>query len=270
MMDKVRMFGFPIEFDSASDKLVPGNENVTFEAYNRKFSKAMFGLLADKQYQKEDEAYYDFYRAIGNEDEKKEFENANLRYDSTVIMAGKAGDEYKKTAGHFHCEVPGKGMSYPEYYQVCKGTALFVMQKVADPATEGRMVVEDCILAVVKEGEAIVVPPDYGHCTVNIGDETMVFVNLVSVDSSNSYDSVKRSVGMCCYIKDNGTDGFTVEKNANYDFSCEPRIVTPNQSDALGIYNDAPVYNVFLANPERFQYLNAPENNMKDYFHVFK
>lgn len=158
-MNELKMFGFPVVFDCNEKKLVPNTEGISYEAYSRKYSKGMFGLLADSSYNTEDDPYYDFYKAIGRDDERELFAAHGLRYDSTVIMAGAAGDEFKKTAGHFHCEVPGKGMSYPEYYQVVKGTALFVMQKVEDEHTDGRMNVVDCILAEVKAGQAIVIPP---------------------------------------------------------------------------------------------------------------
>lgn len=268
-MQELKMFGFPVVFDATDDKLVPNAEGVSYEAYSRKYSKGMFGLLADASYATEDEPYYDFYKAIGRDEERAQFEARGLRYDSTVIMAGCAGDEFKKTAGHFHCEVPGKGMSYPEYYQVVKGTAVFVMQKVQDEQTRGRMNVTDCIIAEVKAGQAIVIPPNYGHCTVNVSDETMVFINLVAAASMNAYDGVKRSVGMCCYIKKNEDGSYRVEKNDHYDFSCEPKVVTPNDNDTLGIYQDKPVYTEYLRTPEKFDYLTSPENKMKDYFEVF-
>lgn len=264
-MQKLDMFGFPVVFNAQKNTLEPAADGISFEDYSRKLSKGMMGLLADKSYTKEDEVYYDFYKAIGRDEDRDTFKNVDLRYDSTVIMSGSAGDEFKKTAGHFHCEVPGKGMSYPEYYQVIKGTALFVMQKVQDCQTDGQMVVEDAILAEVHAGEAIVVPPEYGHCTVNIGDETLVFVNLVSCDSQNHYDAVKRHNGMCCYIKKDNS-GYRVEKNPAYKFEGSPKKVAPGQSAILGIEKNSPVYTEFLKNPSKFVYLNSPENNVSDYF----
>ncbi|HNW85620.1 MAG TPA: glucose-6-phosphate isomerase family protein [Candidatus Limiplasma sp.] len=269
-MQELSMFGFPIVFDPTDDRLTPAAADVSFEAYNRKYSKGMFGLLADPTYTDETEPYYDFYKAIGRDGERAAFKARALRYDSTVIMQGAAGGEFKKTAGHFHCEVPGKGMSYPEYYQVIKGTAVFVMQKVKDEHTEGRMLVEDCLIAEVKAGQAIVIPPNYGHCTVNVSDETMVFVNLVAESSQNDYAGVKRSVGMCCYILQAENGGYRIQKNPHYDFACEPKAVTPADSDALGIYQNKPVYSEYLRTPPKFDYLTSPENNMKDYFLVFR
>ena len=269
-MQELSMFGFPVVFDPSDNRLVANAADVSYEAYSRKLSKGMFGLLADAAYTAQDEPYYDFYKAIGRDGERAAFAGRALRYDSTVIMQGAAGNEYKKTAGHFHCEVPGKGMSYPEYYQVIKGTAVFVMQKVRDEHTEGRMLVEDCLIAEVKAGQAIVIPPNYGHCTVNVSDETMVFVNLVAENSQNDYAGVKRSVGMCCYILQAENGGYRAVKNPHYDFACEPKLVVPTDNDVLGIYDHHPVYSEYLRTPQKFDYLTSPEHNMKDYFQVFR
>lgn len=269
MMQDLKMFGMPILFDRTDDRLLAGAQGISWEAYSRKYSKGMFGLLADDAYRTEDAPYYDFYKAIVEDCNRTRFSDVNLRYDSTVIMAGDANGEFKKTAGHFHCEVPGKGMSYPELYQVIKGKALFVMQKVDDCHKSGKMVVQDAILAEVDAGEAIVIPPDYGHCTINISDETMVFINLVSCDSDNFYDSVKASAGMCCYAM-RGAAGYRIEKNPCYGFACEPRIVTPSDNDTLGLHRNIPTYRAFLDAPTKFHYLDAPENNLPDYFEVFK
>ena len=259
------MFGFPINFNLQDARLVPGADNVEFENYSRKYSKAMFGIIADGSYKKEDEPYYDFYKAIGRKSEKSKFSDVNLRYDSTVILNGDANGEYKKTAGHFHYEITGESISYPELYQVIKGKALFVMQKVADFRKDGRMLVKDAVIAEVNAGEAIVIPPDYGHCSINIGGEDMVFINLVSCDSHNYYDSVKKSNGMCCYAMKTPDGGYSIQKNARYDFDCNPRVVVPADSAALGIRKDVPIYTAFLENPGKFVYLNAPEKFEKDF-----
>jgi len=270
-MKELSMFGCPVGFEENDSKLIALDESVSYEDTSRKYSGAMFGLLADDTYKVEDDPYYDFYKAICHKDDSKKFSDRELRFDSTVILPGSAGDEYKKTAGHFHCKVPGSELSYPELYQVIKGTALFVMQKVDDEQkTDGKMVVEDCILAEVCAGETIVIPPCYGHCTVNISDESMVFINLVSVNSINAYDSVKNSHGMCSYILKTSGGGYRVEKNSHYEFRCEPKIVTTIGNERLGIKKDLPAYTAYLGNPRGFDYLKAPADYMDDFFAVLK
>jgi len=268
-MQKLTMFGMPVLFDEKTDKLSAGNPKISWEDYSRKYSDKMAGLLGDPDYHKTDDPYYDFYKAIVEDDVRQKFSLRNMRYDSTVIMKGFGGNEFKKTSGHFHCLVPGKKVSYPEYYQVVRGTALFVMQKV-DDENAARMKVNDLMLAEVKAGEAIVVPPGYGHCTVNISDETMVFINLISCGSQNNYGGVKSHVGMSVYIMRSDDGPYRIVKNSHYDFSCEPKIVTPIDSDSLGIHLNVPVYTEYLKDPSIFDYLSDPEEKIPDMMSVFK
>lgn len=258
MKDLSQYFGMPIMLDEETGKLVSSDPDVSWEASSRKFSDKMIGLIADPSYDKKDEMYYDFYKAIVRNSDKEVFTSRELRYDSTVIFAGTANGEFKKTAGHFHMPIPGKTCSYPELYSVINGTAVFVMQKVDNYETTDTMTVEDLVLAVVHPGETIVIPPNYGHCTVNISDETLVFINLVAEDSHNYYDGVKASVGMSAYVFKDG-DSFTVRKNPNYKFNCEPRITAPTDCPELGIVAGKTAYDAYLENPDLFLYLKDPE-----------
>ncbi|WP_059066419.1 glucose-6-phosphate isomerase family protein [Mediterraneibacter massiliensis] len=268
-MKDLTLFGMPIALDEETGKLVSSSSDIRWEDYSRKYSDKMEGLLADPDYKKTDDPYYDFYKAIVSDKTRTAFSDVALRYDSTVILPGYAGKECKKTAGHFHLPIPGETFSFPELYQVISGTALFVMQRVDDYKKEGPITVNDLLLAEVHAGETVVIPPDYGHCTVNIGEGTLVFINLVSVNSMNYYDSVKQSHGMSAYVYHTET-GYQIEKNPNYTFACEPKIVVPTDSPKLGIYKDVPVYTEFLKNPDLYQYLNAPKELENEFFAMLK
>lgn len=263
------LFGMNIHLNNITGTLETLNDNISWEEYSRKYSDKMIGLLADPDFQTKDEPYYDFYKAIIENDKRQLFEFHGLRYDSTVIFGGNANGEYKKTAGHFHLPINEKPYSYPELYQVIYGKALFVMQHVADYKTNNTIEVDDIILAEVNAGEAVVIPPDYGHCTINIGDDTMVFINLVSIQSNNFYDSVKENHGMCIYAWKDGSN-YRLEKNKRYNIKCEPKIVTPVDCPELGIKKDIPIYNKFLANPTLFNYLNTPEEKQHYFLDMLK
>lgn len=266
-MKELKIFGMPIFLDESTGKLESANPSIEWEDYSRKYSEKMFGLLADTTYNIKDEPYYDFYKAIVDNEVRSKFSSVDLRYDSTVILPGTAGNEFKKTAGHFHLPIPGKAYSFPETYQVVNGTALFIMQKVDDYRKDTPMVVKDLILAEVHAGESVVIPPDYGHCTINISDETMVFINLVSVNSHNFYDSVKNSHGMSAYVF-KSADGYRIEKNPAYIFECEPKVMRVQNSEKLGLTHNYPVYTQFLKTPDTFSYLNDPSKHMDNFFEL--
>lgn len=268
-MKELTLFGMPISLNETTGKLISNDPAIHWEDYSRKYSDKMFGLLASCNYQRTDDPYYDFYKAIVRNEDRSAFSDVELRYDSTVILPGTADGEFKKTAGHFHLPIPGKPYSFPELYQVISGTALFILQRVDDYQKELPMTVEDLILAKVHEGESIVIPPDYGHCTVNIGDDTMVFINLVSVNSQNYYESVKQSHGMSVYIYKTET-GYELQKNPAYKFSCEPQLVTTVENPKLGIFKDTPIYTEFLKNPALYHYLNSPKDLETEFFSMLK
>lgn len=268
-MKSLPLFGMPISLEEESGKLLSLDSEICWEDYSRKYSDKMFGLLAEKDYQKTNEPYYDFYKAIVSKKTRNTFSEANLRYDSTVILPGVVGKEFKKTAGHFHLPIPGESYSFPELYQVINGKALFVMQRVDNYKKETSMTIEDMILAEVRAGETIIVPPNYGHCTVNLSKEPLVFINLVSINSINYYDSVKQSHGMGVYVFETN-DGYRLEKNPNYKFKCIPKIVTPIENLKLGIQKNIPIYTKFLDSSNLFTYLNTPKDLEVEFFKVLK
>src|SRR3972149_8797730 len=57
-----------------------------------------------------------------------------LRYDITVIPPQMLGNEFVKTAGHYHPLVPGTRITFPEIYEVLGGEATYILQK---PDNEG-------------------------------------------------------------------------------------------------------------------------------------
>ena len=63
---------------------------------------------------------------------------------------------------------------------------------------------------------------------------------------------------------------YRIVKNSHYDFSCEPKIVTPIDSDSLGIHLNVPVYTEYLKDPSLFDYLSDPEEKIPDMMSVFK
>jgi glucose-6-phosphate isomerase len=91
----------------------------------------------------------------------------NIRFDITVIPPGTVGGEYVKTKGHYHPLSPS-GIGYPELYQVLAGEALYLLQ---------RSDLGDIVAVTAKAGEFVLIPPGYGHVTVNAGKEELVMAN---------------------------------------------------------------------------------------------
>ena len=153
----------------------------------------MRGMLFDKKWAKNApnlELYY-MYRGVK--------EKNGLRYDITVIPAKILGKEFVKTKGHEHSK------NYGEVYVVLEGQAIYLMQKCK------RKEIEDAYAIRAKKGEVVVIPPGYGHITINSSKKNLVTANWCSEKCQNKYELFEKMQGACYYYTKLGWI-----KNKNY------------------------------------------------------
>ncbi len=162
----------------------------------------------------------------------------DLRYDITVLPYRRLGREHVKTFGHYHNRALN-GRPYPEIYEVLSGKAMFVLQKPESPE------IEDLIVIEVHEGESLLVPPGYGHVTVNPGGGTLIYANLVYKLVRGDYTLFRRLRGAAVYLTTSG-----VLENPMYS-----RVPPPRAADELVIKKslkdivEDPRIREFLRNP---------------------
>ena len=147
-----------------------------------RFLRDMSAVVADQDWLKTAtnfEAYY-MYRGIETK--------GNLRYDITVIPAHMMGDEFIKTKGHYHIG------SHPEIYIVLEGEAIYLMQKKDDNGQ-----VDDVFAIKAKAGDIAVIPPFYGHVTINPSKQKLKMANWVSMDCKSEYELYEKNRGACWY-----------------------------------------------------------------------
>lgn len=125
--------------------------------------------------------------------------NGNLRYDITIIPPLIINGEYVKTKGHFHKQ------GYPEIYTVLEGEAIFLMQKGVNP-------VEDIYIVKAKKGESAIIPPFYGHITINSSRETLKMANWISDNCLADYKPIENQKGSAYFYTSSGWI-----KNNNYE-----------------------------------------------------
>ena len=146
----------------------------------------------------EDIELYHMYRGMGlSGEDKKKIEMARLRYDITVIPPLMLGKEFNKTAGHYHCGA-ATGISYPEIYEVLSGEAYYLMQSAIKNNS-----VKDTYFVHAIAGDKIIIPPNYGHFTINASDKGLVMANWVCLDCVSDYSEVKEKRGACYYAVEN-------------------------------------------------------------------
>lgn len=201
------------------------------------------------------EDLYFMYRDVALPEHRQFADRFSIRYDITVIRPGKIGGEYVKTAGHYHPRVPGEEMRYPEVYEVLNGRAHYIMQRAG--ACEGA--VDDVIVVEAMPGDKVIVPPDYGHVTVNAGEEPLVMANCVASVFESEYEAYKKAHGAAYYeVENEGRDVFV--PNDHYRGKPAPRMVEPVDLPALGLHRGLPLYRCFTGEPDRFGFLVRPQD----------
>ncbi len=267
-MVTLKQTDMPITIDLENDCAIRYEEPVVFELNKFKTAGDMKGLLQKDGYRPDDETFYSYYRGIVEKDAVPTFAKFDDHYDLTIIMPnGFENGECKKTSGHYHKYIPGCHSSYAEIYEVILGKALFVLQKINDHTLPSDLVrVEDVFFVEVNQGEMVVLPPLYGHCSINIGDGPMVFSNIASCKNKSDYRVVKELHGMSYYVvKENGKT--KAVKNPNYGNVPEPRVMKVTENREMGIVFNRPLYRSYLENPALYGYVANPigrENDMMD------
>lgn len=203
-------------------------------------------LYQPEKLEKNFPAYFMYRDAYLSQEHWELIKKYGLRYDYTITPPAKIGDEFIKTYGHYHPKA-GK-LSYPELYQVLEGEAIFIIQKRGNNYDE----IEDAVAVSVKEGETILVPPEYGHVMINKTDKRLVTSNWVCRNFSSIYEPYTELRGACYYLTE---DGWI--KNERYGKIPELRFARPNQvikvsGDMYGLVNEIDSLE-FLVNPEKYE-----------------
>jgi len=152
-------------------------------------------VLYDKDFAKKsgDMDLYYMYRGLK--------QNGELRYDETVVKAQMLGNEFNKTKGHYHVG------AYPEIYMVLEGKAIYLLQK-----RDANNNIEDIYYVEVNAGECAIMPPYYGHVTINpSATQDLKMANWLSDNCKSDYSPYVELQGAGYYYLKNGWT-----KNPNY------------------------------------------------------
>lgn len=173
----------------------------------------------------------------------------SLRYDITVIPPATLGGEFVKTAGHYHPLVPGTDVSYTEVYEVLEGEAHYLLQKASD------VCVEDVVLVKATRDDKVIIPPGYGHVTINPSNKVLKMSNWVSSSFSSVYEPIKNRHGAAYFELNDGS----FITNSDYDDVPEMRLLEPTNYSDVGLQRNTEMYGLIRSDPELLGYLNQPQ-----------
>ncbi len=255
MLKELKNSGLPI-YMNEENGLLALSAPFVYKGFAQKKLSDMHGLFKDDSNHWEDEPIYDVYRGILDPAHSGLFEKYKFQYDITVVRGGLIGNESKKTSGHYHSWNEMNTSTYPEVYEVISGTAVYILQRADNFKNTDfeNLHVSDLIAVRVYAGQAIIIPPNYGHCSVNGGEGPLVFSNLAYTPCTVDYAPVKYYHGLGAYV--GYKDGrLMIEKNRNYKNLPRIKYAQVKENKDLGIVFNKPVYRSFKENPEAFDFL---------------
>jgi glucose-6-phosphate isomerase len=169
----------------------------------------------------------------------------NLRYDLTVIPPRDLCGEWAKTKGHYHPKNPA-GTGYPEIYEVVEGQAHYLLQSRA---------LDDAVMISASAGDLVIIPPDYGHVTINPSrTATLIMANIVSTAFESEYGDYERYRGGAYYEMSSGE----LKKNPQYSITPPIRYLGPECRRGTHRVCRGPLYNM-IGNEDALKFLNSPE-----------
>ena len=206
-----------------------------------------------------DKLLYLMFRDICKKEDRENIEKSHLRYDVTVIFPQMIGKEFPKTKGHYHPIVNGSDVTYPEIYEVLHGEAHYLMQKIDKKGN-----VLDVYMVKASVGDKVIIPPGYGHITINPVNDVLIMANWVDRDFESDYGPIIKNGGGA-YFEIKKDDRTEIIKNEKYSAVPSLRIVKATSPKFLDIEADMPMYKL-VKNLDILRFLVSP----KDYGSLFK
>ncbi len=253
--------GLPLSLDEETYQVSFG-EGVPVVEPGVRTLKAIYPVTRDEEPDGPPILYW-MYRDVCRPEDREKLRPDRLRFDLSVFVPAKLGSELLKSSGHFHPLVPGFPISYPELYEVVHGQATFILQKVNNICARPQdLVVEDVIVLEVQAGQKAMMPPDYGHVTVNTGAEPLVTVNWVCTDFTSHYYSVEQMRGFAYYLL--AGEPPALERNPMYREAPPVRYAVPADVPELGLISGRPVYTECVRSPNKFAFVREPQKYMEE------
>lgn len=256
---KIQNGFFPMDWDEKENAL--SIDGVRIESAVRTVGD-MAEVLADHNYARyalssdaeKSKALYYMHRNVHKKEDEKALSKYRRRYDVTVIPPAMLGDEYVKTAGHYH-ELSRKGVSFPELYEVMAGVAHFLIfkrKRVAGKDVDDK--IADAVLIEAVAGNKVFVPCDYGHVMINPGKRVLVTNNIVEWKFKSIYEPVGKMAG-APYFELSGEKTVPNERFAELSPLSKIKAKDYSPTAGLGLDRNNVIYDIFSRSPEKFAFL---------------
>ncbi|MGE5590432.1 MAG: glucose-6-phosphate isomerase family protein [Bacillota bacterium] len=253
-VDLTSIAGLPLTFDLDTKELRWAPDVRMDRAVQRRLGEIL-SVLRQPDADEPDRLLYYMTYDLRQQGEEQSLRSLNLRYDVTVLLPGRVGTEPIKTAGHYHPAEASSGLAYPEIYTVLAGHAHYLLQR--DGSAPGE--VTEAVLVQAEAGDKLLIPPGYGHISINPGPGPLIMANLVAADFAPNYGPI-RALGGGCYLAEQAEEAGLPLYRPNPRYGAVPPLRRARAADlpAYGLERGVPLYTAFSRNPGRFQYVARP------------
>jgi len=205
----------------------------------------MRSVLAEPECACESHLYFMYRDLARSDDDWQWLHTHHLRYDLTVIPPRDICGEYVKTKGHYHSK-NAHGVGYPEIYEVLEGTVHYLLQSRS---------LHDVALVSAQEGDIVIIPPEYGHVSINPSSEmTLSMANIVSTAFESEYKQYENLQGAAYYEMIGGE----LKKNPQYPKVPPARWLDAASGRGKHRFWKGPIYTM-IGNTDALAFLNHPE-----------
>lgn len=252
--------GLPVAFDPHANVLQWTDAVQVGETSERTHAQ-MREYEANPSAQASSDPIYRVWRKMARISDVNRIKEALLRYDITVIPPGffsGTRKEYFKTAGHYHAIKPGTTIGYPEVYEVISGRAYWIIQ---EPHSEDLSQLTRIYLIEAGPSEKALIPPGFGHVTINPGDKPLIMANWISDSFTYDYESYRLRRGAGYWVFEGAMPEIVeLEQNPNYLNLPDLIKLYPKEIPEFGLLRKTPLY-ALSENLHYLDFLNRPEDH---------
>ena len=245
--------GFSLSLDTDRLSIETGN-GVCFERVSRSKATMRLVLSEPEAIPDDTELYLNFPMKDAGQHEEL-FKRFNLTFACVLLPPLKVGHEYVKTHGHYHPNMPGSSIAYPEVYTHYYGKLYLLMQRRVGEYPDK---LEDCAIYEMQPGKSITIPPGYFHILINASDQPALMAGLFCKDSFPQYEPITQMAGAAYYLVEEGGKEKVI---ANPRYSAHPplcRLSDLTGSRFMPPHDDTPLWSAFINDPQSYAMLSDP------------
>lgn len=222
--------------------------------------KEMREFVEDPSAEPTQDEIYRVWRSVAETGDAAHLKERRLRYDLTLIPPGlfvSQRKEYFRTVGHYHPPKAENSLPYPEAYEVLYGRGYFMLQR---PEPNDAAILSEAYIVEAGPGEKVVMPPGFGHISVNTGATPLILTNWIADTFQYDYAPYKKFKGGGWWLLQGFIpDTIEFDKNHNYTEVPEIKKFRPKELPEFGLVRGRPMYTL-AQELELLEFLSSPEN----------